>query len=131
MHSTAPRIALAGAALVLALTGCAAPVSDQDRAALDTLAEVAGPTSGVEVDLIDSTECWLPSDHLVDDPAVSGTTWRVLCRVHWHELDGEKRYQDTTCIGDFAAEPMIDHCYRWAYYDLMPVYEDAPGVPAG
>ncbi|CAN5369522.1 hypothetical protein BH11ACT5_BH11ACT5_03810 [soil metagenome] len=130
MHPTAPRLALLATALVLALAGCAAPISDEDRAALDTLATIAGPTSGVDVDLIDSTECWLPSDHLIDDPTVNDTTWRVLCRVHWHELDGEKRYQDTTCVGDFAADPMIDHCYRWVYYDMMPAYEDAPGVPA-
>lgn len=131
MHPTTLRAAFTGVALLVLLSGCAAPVSDDDRAALDRLAEVAGPTSGVEPALIDRTECWLPSDNLIDDPSVNDTTWRVLCRVFWQEPGGQKRYQDTTCIGDFSANPMLDACYRWTYYDLMPVYEDEPGVLAG
>lgn len=125
--------ALSATCVLVALAGCvAAPLSDEDRAALETLAAVAGPTSGVDPADIEGTECWLPSAHPVDDPSATPTTWRVMCRVHWTEPDtGAARYQDTTCIGDFAATPMLDHCYRWAYYDLMPVYEDYPGVDAG
>jgi len=25
---------------------------------------------------------------------------------------------------------MLDHCYRWAYYSGMPLFEDYPGVTA-
>lgn len=124
-------VALSATFAFVALAGCAAPLSEQDRTALRTLAEVAGPTSGVDAATVDRTECWLPSAHLLDDPSATPTTWRVMCRVHWTQPDGAARYQDTTCIGDFAATPMLDHCYRWAYYDLMPVFEDYPGVDAG
>lgn len=106
-----------------------ASVSPQDATALATLAQVAGPTSNVDPAVITSTECWLPSDHLVDDPSVSATTWRVLCRAHYTDDSGD-RYQDATCVGDFALEPMLDHCYRWAYYTGMPHFEDFPAVPA-
>ena len=118
--------------LAALLAGCAQPLGPKDAAALERLGEVAGPTSGVQTDLIDSTECWLPSAHPIDDVAASESSWRVLCRVYWHERDtNAARYQDTTCIGDFELVPMIDHCYRWTYYDLMPAYEDEPGVPTG
>ena len=105
-------------------------LSEQDAAALATLAQVAGPTSNVDPAAISSTECWLPSEHLVDDPTVSATTWRVLCRAHYTDASGE-RYQDATCVGDFAAVPMLDHCYRWAYYTGMPMFEDFPAVVSG
>lgn len=126
------RLAAAATAIVFAATGCAQELSDRDRAALADLAAVAGPTSGVAAELVDWTECWLPSDHPVDAAdAGDDTTFRVLCRVHWHQADGAARYQDTTCTGDFSLEPMLDHCYRWTYYDLMPAFEDHPGVRAG
>jgi hypothetical protein len=121
------------AAVALALSGCSAPgpLSEADSAALATMAEVAGPTSDVEANRITSTECWLPSAHAIEDPAVaSDTMWRVLCRVHYTDASGP-RFQDATCIGDFAAEPMLEHCYRWAHYDFAPVFEDFPGVTAG
>ena len=117
---------------VLALAGCSSTpaLSDDDAAALATLAEVAGPTSNVDPATITRTECWLPSEHLVDDPSVSATTWKVLCRTHYVDDSGD-RYQDATCVGDFALKPMLDHCYRWAYYTGMPHFEDFPGVDAG
>ncbi|WP_378144632.1 hypothetical protein ACFJGV_14175 [Cnuibacter sp. UC19_7] len=123
---------LPAVAAALILTGCtsAPALSAEDRAALDTLAQVAGPTSGVDPSVVSSTECWLPSDHLIDDPSLDGTTWKVLCRVHYTDKTGD-RYQDTTCIGDFATEPMLDHCYRWAHYDFAPEFGDAPAVKAG
>jgi len=118
--------------LAALLAGCTPALDPRDSAALERLGEVAGPTSGVETDLIDSTECWLPSAHPIQDAAADDSSWRVLCRVHWHERDTTAaRYQDTTCIGDFDLTPMIDHCYRWTYYDLMPAYGDEPGVPTG
>ncbi|GAA3895466.1 hypothetical protein GCM10022381_41240 [Leifsonia kafniensis] len=120
------------AAAVLALCGCSAsvPLSEPDSAALATLAEVAGPSSDVNADRITSTECWLPSAHAIEDPSVdSDTLWRVLCRVHYTDDSGE-RYQDATCIGDFASDPMLDHCYRWAHYDFAPTFEDFPAVSA-
>ena len=118
-------------ALTLALTSCANPpaLSQEDARALETLAQVAGPTSNVDPAAITSTECWLPSEHLVEDETVSPTTWRVLCRTHYADSTGE-RYQDATCVGDFAMEPMLDHCYRWAYYSGMPLFEDHPGITA-
>jgi hypothetical protein len=151
-----PRVAVL--ALALALTGCSSPAApsepaastpapvastpapvasapaglpENDAAALATLADVAGPTSNVDPSAITSTECWLPSDHLVVDPSVdSDTIWKVLCRVHYTDSTGA-RYQDATCIGDFAATPMLDHCYRWAHYDFAPTFEEFPAVTAG
>lgn len=120
---------IAGMALMLTSCAGAAALSEQDAEALKTLNEVAGPTSNVNPASITRTECWLPSAHLVDDESVSDTTWRVLCRTHYVDSSGD-RYQDATCVGDFAITPMIDHCYRWAYYTGMPRYEDSPGVPA-
>ncbi|MEV8249735.1 hypothetical protein AB0O87_02265 [Microbacterium sp. NPDC076768] len=116
----------------LAITGCAAQpqLSERDTAALAQLAAVAGPTSGVAVDEITRTECWLPSEHALDEGVDSETMWRVLCRVHY-ESSTSDRYQDTTCIGDFAAEPMLEHCYRWTHYDFAELFEDHPGVTAG
>ena len=132
MSRRALPLFIAALALVSLVSGCTAAqaVSDQDAAALSTLAQVAGPTSGVKAEAITSTECWLPSAHLIEDPSVDGTTWKVLCRVHYTDSTGD-RYQDTTCIGDFAAEPMLDHCYRWAHYDFAQRFEDAPAVAAG
>ncbi|QJU54746.1 hypothetical protein SCB71_16750 [Herbiconiux sp. KACC 21604] len=126
-----PFIALL-AVSVLALAGCssAPALTDDDAAALATLAEVAGPTSNVDPATITRTECWLPSEHLIDDPSVSSTTWKVLCRTHYVDDSGD-RYQDATCVGDFALTPMLDHCYRWAFYTGMPHFEDFPGVEAG
>jgi hypothetical protein len=131
LAALAPALALS-LALVLALSGCAgaAPLSDRDAAALTTLAAVAGPTSNVPADAITSTECWLPSDHLVDDPSVADTVWKVLCRVHYTDDSGD-RYQDATCIGDFALQPQLDHCYRWAHYDFAPTFPEFPAVAAG
>lgn len=123
---------LTAALLALALTGCSshAPLSEQDADALATLAAVAGPTSNVDPDAITSTECWLPSEHMVVDPSVDDTTWKVLCRVHYADDSGD-RYQDATCIGDFAKQPQLDHCYRWAHYDFAPTFPEFPAVTAG
>ncbi|RKS93006.1 hypothetical protein DEU37_0402 [Microbacterium sp. AG790] len=137
-------------ALLIALTlgGCAASpattpatsapptppsgLSAEDAAALRTLARVAPRTSTIDVASADWTECWLPSAHLIPAAEVAdATTWKVICRIFWHQADGTQRYQDTNCIGDFAASPMLDHCYRWVHYDLEPTYEDHPGVHAG
>lgn len=131
MFRTALLACLAAVA-VLSLAGCAAPpgLADRDVTALDVLGEVAGPTSGVVPDAITGTQCWIPSDHPIEEVADSGTLWRVLCRVQYTDDSGE-RYQDTTCIGDFAADPMLDHCYRWTHYDFAEVFEDHPAVVAG
>ena len=120
------------AAVALVLTTCSAipPRSEQDTVALQTLSEVAGPTSNVRLASLTFTECWLPSDHLIVDATVNDTTWRILCRAHYTDSSGD-RYQDATCVGDFAATPMIDHCYRWVYYTGMPSFEDFPSVQAG
>ena len=140
---------LAGVCLgALALSGCAdetdPPPGEQDRAALAQLAEIAGPSSGIAAEAITGTECWLPSTHLIEESEGTGagagpgaaagagaTEWRVLCRVHWIDADGARRFQDTTCIGDFAADPMLERCYRWTHYDQMPAFEDAPAVEIG
>lgn len=128
------RTAVTIFALTGVLVGCGAaagPVlSEEDRTALTRLGEVAGPSSGVAADSVERTECWLPSAHPIDDPAATPTSWRVLCRVHWTAPDGAERAQDATCIGDFAADPMIERCYRWTHYDLMPRFEDEPAVEA-
>ncbi len=128
-NRTAASVALA-LGMAFALTACATPASltKQDTEALRDLGAVAGPTSNVDAASITGTECWLPSEHLIDDPEVSDTTWRVLCRAHYVDASGD-RYQDATCVGDFAITPMIEHCYRWAYYTGMPSFEDHAGVP--
>ncbi|WP_210505463.1 hypothetical protein [Naasia sp. SYSU D00057] len=109
----------------------AEPLAPRDADALAQLADVAPRTSTIDPALADWTECWLPSDHLLPAEEVGNeTTWAVICRIHWHEEDGTARYQDTNCTGDFAAQPMLDHCYRWVHYDLEPVFEDHPAVPA-
>ncbi|RWZ59337.1 hypothetical protein ELQ92_13880 [Labedella populi] len=116
-------------ASTLAACSSAPPLSEEDEEALATLAAVAGPTSNVDPEAITRTECWLPSDHPIEDESVSDTSWRVLCRAHYVDDSGD-RYQDATCVGDFAAEPMLEHCYRWAYYTGMPMFEDFPAVAA-
>ena len=143
----APFLLAVLAAATLALGGCtasadAAPpptaptpptgLTERDAAALATLARVAPRTSTIDVSLAEWTECWLPSGHLIPaDEVADATTWKVICRIFWHERDGTQRYQDTNCIGDFAKTPMLDHCYRWVHYDLEPAYRDHPGVFAG
>lgn len=118
-------------AVILTLAGCAGPqVSDRDAAALEQLAKVAGPTSGVDAGAVERTECWLPSEHLLTEGVESETAFKVLCRVHYRD-DSGARYQDTTCIGDYARSPMLDHCYRWTHYDFADAFEDHPAVPAG
>ncbi|ARJ04149.1 hypothetical protein GCM10010988_28740 [Cnuibacter physcomitrellae] len=129
-HRRAQTLLAVASALILAGCASAPALSEEDAAALDTLAQVAGPTSGVDASAITSTECWLPSGHLIEDESLDGTTWKVLCRVHYTDKSGD-RYQDTTCIGDFAAQPMLDHCYRWAHYDFAPEFGDFPAVKAG
>lgn len=124
-------VALCATAAVLTLAGCAGPqLTDRDAAALEHLAAVAGPTSGVDADAVERTECWLPSEHPLTEGVESKTAWKVLCRVHYSDESGA-RYQDTTCIGDFETEPMLDHCYRWTHYDFADAFEDHPGVTAG
>lgn len=125
--------ALVNVGLLCALAGCAGVVdlSERDSSALSTLADVAGPTSDLDPAAVTSTQCWLPSEHMVDDPSVAGdTVWKVLCRVHYTDPSGD-RYRDATCIGDFASEPMLDHCYRWTHYDFAPAFEDFPAIAAG
>ena len=125
-------LALLVTALMFSLTSCvgSVTVSEKDTIALTTLSQVAGPTSNVDPTSITGTACWLPSDHLIQDETVNDTTWNVLCRTYYTDSSGE-RYQDATCIGDFAADPMIEHCYRWTYYTGMPLFEDFPAVSAG
>jgi len=109
----------------------AADLEPRDADALAQLADVAPRTSTIDPALADWTECWLPSSHLIPAEEVGNeTTWAVICRIHWHEEDGTARYQDTNCVGDFGAQPMLDHCYRWVHYDLEPVFEDHPAVLA-
>jgi hypothetical protein len=121
-------VLLMAAALGLAGCSAAAMLSDRDAAAISTLAEVAGPTSGIEADQIASTECWLPSDHPIVDPTLdSDTLWKVICRVHFSDESGD-RYRDTTCVGDFDFYPMLNHCYRYAYYENAPRFEDFAAI---
>lgn len=107
------------------------PLSQRDADALAQLSDVAPRTSTIDPELADWTECWRPSEHLIAAGEVGNdTTWKVICRIHWHEEDGTARYQDTNCIGDFAQQPMLDHCYRWVHYDYEPAFGDASAVLA-
>ncbi|MCS5713568.1 hypothetical protein NVV95_03250 [Herbiconiux sp. CPCC 205716] len=130
MNRRALPLVLAVAALTLTACASTPTISEQDASALADLAAVAGPTSNVDPATITSTECWLPSDHLIDDDSVSSTTFKVLCRAHYTDASGD-RYQDATCVGDLAAHPALDHCYRWAPYTGEPAFDDFPAVPAG
>lgn len=99
-------------------------VVPQDAATFRQLAAVAPRALKLEGGTVSSVACWTPSQHLFDDPAVATPgTWKVLCRV-FYDLRGQKRYQDATCIGDFDATPMLDHCYVWEYYSYEPRFED-------
>lgn len=136
MNSSPVRLAFATIAVaMLALTGCAqgagpapSPNPDDGRA-LAQLADIAPAGAEIEGD-VTATECWSPSDHLLSAAdGGSGSTFRVLCRVHYEAARAE-RYRDMICIGDLDTDPVADHCYRWAYYTDMPKYEDAPGYAA-
>ena len=118
------RTALALAAVLVA-SGCATadPLTDDDRRALGELAVIAPADSEVE-GAVGQVECWQPSASLVDEQH-----FRVLCRVHYEQV-GESRYRDMICIGELEREPVADHCYRWAYYTDMPVFEDRPAYRA-
>lgn len=137
------RIALACLALcgVLLSSACAAqdPLTADDRRAIGELATIAPKDAGIDpaAGTIESgstesgsietspaelgeVECWQPSASMVD-----GRSFRVICRVHY-SASGEERYRDMICIGELAAEPVTDHCFRWAYYTDMPKFEDRP-----
>lgn len=106
----------------LLTTGCAPgdPIGDDDRAAIAELSTIAARDAEAAGDPRD-TECWSPSEHLL-----AGTTFRVLCRVHYEQA-GAERYRDMICIGDLAEAPIAEYCYPWAYYTDMPAFEDHPG----
>lgn len=133
---TSRRVGVATAALVcaaFALTGCASAgnLGGADVRALKQLSVIA-PT-GAEIDgAVSSTECWVPTEHVLSDDSGEATAeFRVLCRVHYVESSTEaERYRDMICIGDLGADPVTDHCYRWAYYTDMPTFEDHPGFAA-
>lgn len=122
-------LAIAAACCVVAGCSTQQQPSALDTDALEQLASVAGPSSGIDESVTTGTECWLPSEHLVDDPQATATTWRVLCRVSYVDETGD-RYLDTWCIGDFADDPMLESCYRWTPYSDEPSFEDHPAVEA-
>jgi hypothetical protein len=133
----AAALLLTGCAASSATTGSAEPATSSDSSAptasavalpadvraLRTLAEVAPKALKLEGGTVTSTTCWTPSEHLMHDPSATPGTWKVICRVHY-DLDGQRRYQDATCIGDFDLTPMLKHCYVWEYYSYEPRYED-------
>jgi hypothetical protein len=99
-------------------------VVSQDAAAFAQLSTVAPTALKLEGGTVESTVCWTPSEHLFADPTVATAgTWKVLCRV-FYDLKGASRYQDATCIGDFDATPMLDHCYVWELYSDEAHFED-------
>lgn len=117
-----PLGALAGLAAALLLAGCASapPLTESDTRVISQLASIA--PAGAEIDgAATEVECWQPSEAMLDDQ-----TFRVLCRVHYLE-GADTRYRDVICIGDIAADPVSEYCYRWAYYTDMPEFEDKPG----
>lgn len=96
----------------------------QDAVAFAQLGKVAPIGLKLDGGTVTSTTCWTPSEHLLNDPATATPgTWKVLCRVHY-DLRGTRRFQDTTCIGDFDDAPMLTHCYVWEYYSYVPSYGD-------
>ena len=137
----------ASAFTVLLLAGCSAPSAGslsagtpatgtptpaatnvvtvpQDAVAFAQLAKVAPIGLKLDGGTVTSTTCWTPSEHLLNEPATATAgTWKVLCRVHY-DLKGAHRFQDTTCIGDFDAVPMLTHCYVWEYYSYVPSFGD-------
>jgi hypothetical protein len=96
----------------------------EDAVAFAQLAEVAPKSLKLEGGSVVATRCWTPSEHLFTDPTVApASTWKVLCRV-FYDLKGVRRYQDSTCIGDFHKKPMLTHCYVWELYSGVPKFED-------
>lgn len=139
------RMAFSAAAIAAALatSGCTAqPVqgppsvngvrqapSEADARALAQLAEIA--PAGAEIDGdVTETECWAPSEHLLSaQDGGNGSTFRVLCRVHYVEANAN-RFRDMICVGDVETDPVADQCYRWAYYTDVPSYDDQRGYEA-
>jgi hypothetical protein len=103
--------------------------SADDTAAFATLSEVAPAAARLPSDsTTEGTECWTPSEHLFRDPAIAPpTVFRVLCRVHYR-LDAAARYTDVVCIGDFAKQPMLDHCYIWKPHLGEATFEDGAAL---
>lgn len=143
------RIAgVAATAAVLLLAGCAATGASpaptwtnvtavpQDAKAFTTLEKVAPAAAKLaQGAAVEGSQCWTPSEHLFTDPTVAApTVFRVLCRVHY-ELAAQQRYTDVVCIGDFAKDPMLDHCFIWKFHYGDPSFDDgdklasAPAVP--
>ena len=128
--TTAVLLTLAG----LLVTGCggalgvnSAPSPTEagpDVAALIIMRAVAPKALKLDGGTPVGTDCWTPSEHLFTDPTVAPAgTWKVLCRVHYR-LNGELRYQDATCIGNYHLTPMLDHCYVWKFHYGAPRFED-------
>jgi hypothetical protein len=100
------------------------PNIPEDSDAFLLLDEVAPASLKLEGGVVISTACWTPSEHLFNESSVATLgTWKVLCRVYY-TLAGARRYQDSTCIGDFEATPMLDHCYVWEYYTYEARFSD-------
>jgi hypothetical protein len=120
--SAAPVVAGGGTAPSPAPTNVV--VVPEDATAFSQLEQVAPTSLDLKGGTVTYTTCWTPSQHLFNDASVaSAGTWKVLCRVHY-TLDGAKRYQDATCIGDFDKKPMLNHCYVWEYYSYEARYGD-------
>lgn len=114
-------VAVGGTAEPIATSIPSIPADSAAFAILDTVAPAALKLEGGTVT---STACWTPSEHLFNDPSVATAgTWKVLCRVYY-TLEGASRFQDATCIGDFDATPMLDHCYVWEYYTYEARFSD-------
>lgn len=114
------------AALVSAITGCAAQVPSvggNDGRVIAALEEIAPRDAKVD-EPITQVSCWKPSEHMIDDD-----TFRVLCRLDYEQA-GADRYRDMICIGSVTQDPVTEYCYLWAFYSDMPTYEDFPGYRA-
>lgn len=112
--------------LLSLLAACSSPLSKEDQEALSTLEVVAQSTSQIEATGFGDTECWVPSQHVID-PNQNPSIWKVICRVHYTE-NSIKRWRDTTCMGDFSLSPMLERCWRWVPYTGEPAFEDHEAV---
>lgn len=99
-------------------------VAPEDAQAFAQLERVAPSALKLDGGRVEVVRCWTPSEHLFNDASVASKgTWKVVCRV-FYDLHGTDRYQDATCIGDFDAKPMLDHCYVWEYYSYEATFAD-------
>lgn len=103
-----------------------AQLSTVNAEALEDLKKAAQFTAGKEEDTRE-IQCWSPPSQHLTYEGDSTTIFSVICRVNYVKTSVD-RYIDLTCIGDFDATPMLDHCYYWHPYPEAVRFEAHPSA---